>query len=206
MRSDLKIFRLNCSHTKKVAGLCALAFQDDPEAIHLICDPEERKRLLPHLFEFAVRYGILYGEGYAVSQQIEGIAIWLPSAAADLTPTRLIRAGFFPLCRKIGVKLVWRAMSFVRYAISVQRDNLTSDHWNLHLLAVSPAFQGNGYAGVLLRDMLERMDRKCLPCYLTTHNEKNIPIYRKYGFELVHSSPVYRTGVNLWAMLRTIPS
>jgi hypothetical protein len=50
--------------------------------------------------------------------------------------------------------------------------------------------------------MFARMDTEHLPCYLETHNQKNVPIYRHYGFKVVEEDIVPGTEITHWAMLR----
>lgn len=203
MQRTADIVQLNRSHLKLVSETCADAFLNDPQAVHLLPKQHERKRLLPHIFKFMASYGILYGKAYAVSPDLEGIAVWLPSEANRITPLKLLRAGFFPLYRKVGMKVIVKLISFVHHSLAMQKNNASQDQWQLFILAVNPLHQGKGHASVLLNAMLKRMDSEHLACYLETHSEKNVNIYRRYGFKVVHSGPIPRTSLNVWTMLRT---
>jgi len=71
-------------------------------------------------------------------------------------------------------------------------------------IGVDPAFQGRGFTGALIKPILQRLDRERLPCYLDTHDPKNISLYEKYGFEVVEESKIPETNIHLYAyaMLR----
>jgi hypothetical protein len=49
---------------------------------------------------------------------------------------------------------------------------------------------------------LARADQQGLPCYLETHDEKNIPYYQKRGFELVRAEHVPGVGLPFWCFVR----
>ena len=75
-------------------------------------------------------------------------------------------------------------------------------HWFLQTIGVAPQFQGKGYAGMLLRPMLGKIDEEGLPCYLETLEEKNVSLYEHFGFRVIDRSGIPETGLTNWAMLR----
>jgi GNAT superfamily N-acetyltransferase len=58
-------------------------------------------------------------------------------------------------------------------------------HWYLPLIGVDPACQGKGHGSALMAYALERCDRNRLPAYLESTNPRNIPMYRRFGFEIL---------------------
>jgi ribosomal protein S18 acetylase RimI-like enzyme len=63
-------------------------------------------------------------------------------------------------------------------------------HWYLSMLGVDPACQGRGYGSALLKAGLARCDADGLPAYLESSNPKNIPLYERFGFEVMgHIAP-----------------
>ncbi|MGO8079652.1 GNAT family N-acetyltransferase [Rhizobium leguminosarum] len=59
----------------------------------------------------------------------------------------------------------------------------TEPHWYLPLIGVDPAHQGKGHGDVLMAYALARCDHDHTPAYLESSNPRNIPFYRRYGFE-----------------------
>jgi ribosomal protein S18 acetylase RimI-like enzyme len=59
----------------------------------------------------------------------------------------------------------------------------TEPHWYLPLIGVDPAYQGEGHGDALMVYALARCDRDHAPAYLESSNPRNIPFYRRYGFE-----------------------
>jgi len=197
--------RLKRSHAKAAGEMLARAFQDDPLFAYFVPNASQRYRKLPYIFEILIRYDVWYGEAYATSPNLEGVAGWLPSEKAKITLWRIIRAMDLVILfnySKVGKEALSRMMSYDDYVSSIHKSHAPFRHWYLYPLGVDPMFQGKGYAGRLLRPMLTRIDRKHLPCYLETQNEKNLPVYQHYGFEIVDESTIPNTEVTNWSMLR----
>jgi hypothetical protein len=53
-----------------------------------------------------------------------------------------------------------------------------------------------------LQPVLERADAGRLPCYLETHDHKNVAFYNKRGFELVRSENLPGYDLPFWCMVR----
>ena len=195
------LVRLERSQIKPAGAMLARAFYDDPFSVYLIPDGSRRGKLLPYIFEFSTRFGVLYGEVYTTSPNLEGVAVWLPSEKADMTLRRVMRNGGLSLLPKLGGDLIQRLLALNSIS-SLRKRHAPFRHWYLLLLGVDPLFQGKGYAGNLLRAMLARLDDEHLPCYLETQNGKNVSIYQHYGFKVVAEVLVPGTEIALWAMLR----
>jgi ribosomal protein S18 acetylase RimI-like enzyme len=59
----------------------------------------------------------------------------------------------------------------------------TEHHWYLPLIGVDPAHQGQGQGDALMAHALARCDSDHAPAYLESSNPRNIPFYRRHGFE-----------------------
>jgi GNAT superfamily N-acetyltransferase len=75
-------------------------------------------------------------------------------------------------------------------------------HWFLDSVGVLPQYQGKGYGGKLIRAMLVRTDRESLPVYLDTMDEADVRRYEHFGFKVIDKSPVPKTNLINWSMLR----
>ena len=196
------LLRVRETEVKSAAEVLARAFQDEALYAHIIADAEERKRILPFLFQFRIRYGALYGEVYAVSPRLEGVAVWISSENVHMTRWRILRAGGFYLYHQAGRKVISRLNSIEDYVSAIRRRWIDSPHWHLSPIAVDPCYQGKGYARRLLKAMFARLDKEKLPCFLETQSEKNVKIYQRYGFRVVEKGAIPDTEIPHWAMLR----
>lgn len=197
-----KLFQLTKAEIGLAGRVVARAFQDDPLMIYFFPDPSNRKMKLPYIFEYLIRYGIKYGEVYAPSPKLEGIAVWLPSEKSFMTMWRGFLSGGLSLILQIGMSMFLKHASIYDYVISMHKRLAPSPHAYLSVLGVNPEQQGKGHASKLLNAMFNRIDQEQLPCYLETNNEKNVPIYQNFGFKVLEEAQLPGTEVLNWAMLR----
>ncbi len=58
-------------------------------------------------------------------------------------------------------------------------------YWDLPLLAVDPAHQGQGLGAALMERSLRRIDEDAAVAYLVSSNPRNIPLYERFGFDVI---------------------
>jgi ribosomal protein S18 acetylase RimI-like enzyme len=74
-------------------------------------------------------------------------------------------------------------------------------HWFLPFMGVDPSQQGKGFGSALLRHTLIRCDRENKLAYLESSNPRNIPLYKRHGFELLGTIQI-GTSPSIAPMLR----
>lgn len=74
-------------------------------------------------------------------------------------------------------------------------------HWYLPVLGVDPSKQGKGLGSVLMRHVLSQCDRTNKLPYLESSNTKNIPFYKRHGYEVLGTIPAGRSQA-VFPMLR----
>ncbi len=77
-------------------------------------------------------------------------------------------------------------------------------HYYLELLGVDEKFQGMGFASKLLKPVLAHADLSRRYCYLETQNEKNVVLYKHFGFEVVDTIQTGFGGDAYYLMLRKV--
>ena len=75
-------------------------------------------------------------------------------------------------------------------------------HWYLASLGTAVGRQGTGVGSALMRPVLEHCDAEGMPCYLESSKERNVPFYRRHGFEVVQEAPLPGDGPPIWTMWR----
>jgi len=156
------------------------AFQDDPLFVYCFPDPIERKIKSAIHCEFLILLGILSGEVYITSSNIEGVAVWHPHGIKDqimgkqskeiIRRLRKIKRGEFS-----DFLYIERMGIFEEFANSFQNEHVNFPHWYLE---------------------------QNLSCYLHTENERNIKFYEHFGFKLIGKNKVPNSDFYHHAMLR----
>jgi len=203
MSNDIKgLIRLDKSNAKPAVEVLVRAFRNYPILQYYFPSEVEREKISSYFLSFAVFTGISYGEVYATSPNLEGVAVWIPSANYPVTFRKLLRS--VPLLVIFGFSTHggFKMRRLGEYIDTVHQRLTPFKHWFLQTIGIAPQFQGKGYAGKLLKPMLSRINEEGLPCYLETLDEQNVSLYEHFGFKIVDKSNVPETSLTNWAMLR----
>jgi GNAT superfamily N-acetyltransferase len=197
------LYRLQKKDAHRAAVMLAGAFQRDPvwSAVFGDATPEQRA----YAFETPVRYGLQYGEVYAPSEVLEGVAVWMPGALADMTFWRILRSGAFWPGMKIGVTLANKLQPIFR-PIELDRRAYIGGKPYLYLqvIGVAPAFQGQGFGGQLLRALVEKSEQTGVLLYLETETEANVSMYEHFGFTVIKKIVLPIIDLPMWEMTRGV--
>ncbi|MDD2912254.1 MAG: GNAT family N-acetyltransferase [Candidatus Bipolaricaulis anaerobius] len=201
-----ELVRLGRDEMAQAAEVLAAAFRDYPLFTSACHRPEARAQLALAFCQLALHYTVRYGEVYATSPTMEGVAAWLPAAHFPMTFWKMIRSIPLPVFVGLGRHGGGRLRAAGAHLDEMRRRLAPPDHLFLFVLGVAPQFQGQGHAGRLLRPVLARLDREGRPCYVDTVNADAVPLYEHFGFRTVEKSPIPRTRLTAWALVRDPPA
>lgn len=158
-----------------VAGVLLAAFARDPVARWVWPDDTVYRDAFSLLID--ALGGAAFGHRAAyLANGGEGAALWLPPVATpdDAAIEALVK-------RTVG-----GAAQDATFAIFEQmgRAHPAGPHWYLPFVGVVPRSQGQGIGSALLEAALSRCDADGLPVYLESTNPRNVPLYRRFGFEV----------------------
>ena len=203
MVADLNNFaRLTKAQVKPSAEVLSRAFYNYPLLQYYFPKELERKKIALYFVSLAIFSGIRYGEIYATSPNLEGIAVWFPPGNYPVTIWKLVRSVPLSVIFGFGRYGGGRMRQLSEYIDAVHQRLAPFGHWFLQVIGVDPQFQGKGYASKLLKPMLARIDEEGLPCYLETQDETKVQLYEHFGFKVIEKSIVPETNLTNWAMLR----
>lgn len=173
-------------------GVIVLAFSGDPAARWTWPDAHQYLTHFPHFVKAFGGKAFSHGSAHYVDG-FGGAALWLPP---DVHPDEdalitLMRLSVSEQIQK-DVFAVFEQMG---------RYHPSEPHWYLPLIGVDPSRQGNGLGSALMRHALIRCDRDNKLAYLESTNPKNIPLYKRHGFELLGTVQVGKSPP-IFPMLR----
>jgi ribosomal protein S18 acetylase RimI-like enzyme len=197
----MSLYPLQKKDVRRAAAVLADAFQHDPVWNAILGDvtPEQRAAA----FETPVRYGLKYGEVYAPSENLEGVAAWVPGELADMTVWRVLRSGALWAGVKLGPKVAKMMGPVFRPMEADRREHMRGKPFiYLQAIGVAPVYQGQGYGGRLLKTLIEQSEQAGLPLYLETEPESNVRMYEHFGFQVVKQIVLPIIGLPIWEMMR----
>jgi len=197
------LYRLQKKDIPRAAAVLADAFEPDPVWGAVLGDatPEQRAAA----FETPVRYGMRYGEAYAPSAALEGVAVWVPGALADMTFWRVFRSGAMWAGMKLGFGIAKKMLPVFRPIEVDRRDHMRGKSYiYLLVIGVAPQFQRQGFASKLVRALIEQSEQAGVPIYLETETESNVRMYEHLGFAVVREIVLPIINLPMWEMVRGV--
>lgn len=151
-----------------------LAFGGDPMTRWVWPEAHQYMTVMPKVVR-AFGGAAFVHNGAFTSDEYTGAALWL-------------RPGVHPDEERLMALMESTASPGARQAVLAVFEQMATyhpeePHWYLPLIGVDPAHQGKGYGDALMRYVLEQIDREKLGAYLEASSARNIPFYRRHGFE-----------------------
>jgi ribosomal protein S18 acetylase RimI-like enzyme len=196
------LLRLTLKERDAATAVLGHAFTEYEMLRYYFQDEAERHAVAVTFGFIALSVCLKYGEAYASSAKMEGVAAWLPPGKAPFGGWQILRSVPLSILFRFGRQGANRLRAYGSYIDNLHRKLVQYPHWYLQIIGVNPAYQGQGFSGRLLRPVLERIDRERLPCFLETNTEKNVAIYRRFGFGVVSEDKIPGTELMSFAMLR----
>jgi ribosomal protein S18 acetylase RimI-like enzyme len=176
----------------RVIDALKLAFVADPVTRWVWPDPQE---YLSHFSSFAKAFG---GKAFVNKSahyvgDYSGAALWLPPDVhpdVDQLISLLQRTGSDE-AKKDGPEIFEKMSGY----------HPNEPHWYLPLLGVDPLHHGKGPGSALLQHVLVMCDQDNKYAYLESSNPRNIPLYKRHGFEMLGTIQV-NTSPSISPMLR----
>ena len=179
------------------------AFRDDPLWQTFFKGESDINNKMRFCFETVLRYCHKFGEVYATSPNLEGVAAWVPGHLSYMTLWKMIRSGaIFPGMR-MGTD-AGRKMSAVFSPLEYDRKaNMKGNAFvYLFIIGVGNQWQGRGFGGMLLRGLIDRCDTAGDAIYLETEMARNVAFYERFGFNVIQQVLLPVVDHPMWQMVR----
>ena len=180
-----------------MAAQLAHTFADDPITNFVFRNEARRDAALRTFFSTLMRTEYMAFGGCYTTEGAIGAAIWGP--AGKPFPTGLAGiTSLLPVLPYVATNL----SKTLRFLNLVESMHPKEPHWYLATLGTAVDWQGKGVGSALLQPVLEHCDAEGLPCYLESSKERNVPFYRRHGFEVVKEVQLPSGGPTIWTMWR----
>jgi GNAT superfamily N-acetyltransferase len=180
------------SEESAVIDALKLAFVADPATRWVWPDPQK------YLFNFSNFAKAFGGKAFANESahyvgNYSGAALWLPpNVHPDVDRLMLIlQSSGSDSAMKDGPEVFEKMSGY----------HPSEPHWYLPLLGVDPLYHGKGLGSALMQYATAMCDQDNKFAYLESSNPKNIPFYKRHGFELLGKIQV-NTFPPIFPMLR----
>ncbi len=196
-----EITRLDAGHYTLARSTIGRAFENYNLMTYAAPDATRRLTAVTSLYGAILHDCFHYGEVY-VRGDCQGLACWLPPPRAVPTFWRQVRSGMLALPWHFGLGGFRKLTAFDDVARKLHHEYAPMPHWYLAAIGVEPSSQGQGIGSALMRPMLERADRDGVCCWLDTHQEQNVRLYMRHGFEVSKRVEIPCHPIPVYGMLR----
>lgn len=162
-------------YDRSIAALVA-AFVADPFIRWMFPDARQYFEFFPRVLQYFAGGAIDHDSAYR-SEDFKAAAFWFPPGAgpAEAALGAVLQEGVAP-------ELLPEAFAVLE---QVGASHPPVPHWYLPAIGVEPICQGKGYGSALLARGVEVCDAGRVAAYLEASNPANIPLYERFGFEVV---------------------
>lgn len=180
-----------------VVSILVGAFHDDPTWSWAFPDPSLRAEQLTRLWgtfvDGAMRFPWVW-----LSQANTATSVWIPPNEAEFSHEQ--EAALEGTLVEMLGQDASRVLNMVE--LFDQAHPRGVPHFYLSLLATSTQHRGQGYGLRLLAENLRQIDKSGMPSYLEASNPVNVPLYMRYGFEVLGSFTLPERGIEVFTMWR----
>lgn len=201
-QQESRVVRLTSADLDWATDLLCAAFHTEPPMSNLFAGGR-RESQTKEFVRCACAYALDSGEAYTTNTR-QGVALWLTPGKTTISLRTMARTGLLLAPFRLGLATLARVMGFMQHTDTMHRQSATTPHYYLLMLGVHPQAQGKGVGKILMNHMLERASQESTPVYLETQSERNLDLYRRFGFHVTNEELVPGiTGLKNWGMLRS---
>lgn len=161
-----------------------LAFATDPVIRSFYPDPRDHLTHFAEMMRIQIHHAIACRSAHCV-EGFSAAAIWFPpsesvaDAEADKAKRRQLDALIEETASRDGNDDLFAALG------TVGKFHPEVPHWYLLAMGVDPYHQNEGLGSALMKHALPKCDEDGVPAYLESSNPRNVPFYRRHGFEVM---------------------
>jgi ribosomal protein S18 acetylase RimI-like enzyme len=198
----MEVIKLDPRQKKKAVDVIVAAFFDYPMFDLYFPDRGTRKHVMTWYLGNVLNCAMSYGEVYTLPE-VSGVLFVLPPGHTRISQWEYIQKGFLGAPFVLGLRDFVRSQKCEEF-VAGEHEKIMRErrHYYLWGLVVDPLYKRQGIGSALLIPVIEKVDSQKMPIYLETHDERNVGYYQRTGFQLVHTSTIPDSDVQVWCMVR----
>lgn len=174
--------RGNAQDNQLVIDILEKSFDDNRSVNYVVKQDEKRRERIKGLMDYSFNVCNAFGEVWISDDQ--------QACALILHPDRKrtsLRTLIWDLRLALFVIGIDRVGTVLKRESMIKAKHPKEPFSYLWFIGVNPQRQNKGIGSAFIRDVIDECERKKRPIYLETSTEKNLPFYKKFGFEIFHS-------------------
>ena len=162
-----------------IIDLLTVSFIDNKSVNYIIARDEKKHRHIRALMDYSFEVCSMFGEVWLSDDRKACALVLYPDRKR--TTLKSIWLDMKLIFNYIGLSNAFTAMYRESKIKKIQPKDRMCYLW---FIGVNPIYQGSGIGSKLLREIIEESEMEDRPIYLETSTMKNLPWYKKFGFEV----------------------
>jgi hypothetical protein len=162
-----------------VVDILAKSFETNQSVNYIIRQDEKKLKRVRYLMEYSFEICFLFGDVLLSPDKKACALILYPDKKK--TTLKSILLDLKLILNSVGFKNIRKTMAREAKIKDIQPKELMSYLW---FIGVDPEYQNTGIGTQLLHDVIAYSRQKNRPVYLETSTLKNLPWYKKVGFQI----------------------
>ena len=162
-----------------VVDILTVSFETNQSVNYIVKQDKKRVKRIRSLMDFSFEVCYSFGEVFLSDDNKACALILFPDKKKTTLKSILLDVKLILSC--VGLNNIMKAMNRESKIKEIQPKELMYYLW---FIGVDPRHQNSGIGTELLEDLIEDSKRRERPIYLETSTLKNLPWYKKFGFDI----------------------
>ena len=174
--------KANYSDKSIILDILTRSFDDNKSVNYVVKQDQKRVDRITKLMDYSFNVCNEFGEVWISDDEQACALILFP----DKKRTSL-RTILWDLKLALSVIGIDRVNSVLKRESLIKNNHPNDSFAYLWFIGVNPVKQNKGIGTAFIQEVIGECEKKRRPIYLETSTQKNIPFYRKFGFEIYQS-------------------
>ncbi len=165
-----------------VVGILQRSFDDNKSVNYVVRQDQKRAERIRGLMQYSFNVCNAFGEVW-ISDDYQACALILFPEMKRAS----IRTLLWDLKLALNVIGLNRVTAVLKREAIIKSKHPKRPFAYLWFIGVNPQLQGKGIGSAFIQEVINECEGKNRPIYLETSTERNLPFYKKFGFEIFQS-------------------
>lgn len=167
------------SDKNMIIEILSKSFDTNQSVNYIVKRDDKRQERIRSLMDYSFEMCYLFGEVYLSDDDKACALVLYPDKKKTTLKSILLDAGLLLNC--IGISNTHKAMDRESKIKKLQPQETMYYLW---FIGVDPKFQGSGVGSDLMNSLIDDSEKQQRPIFLETSTLRNLPWYKKFGFEI----------------------
>lgn len=177
-----------------IIDILSKSFDDNKSVNYIVQQDEKREQRIRALMDYSYEVCDAFGEVFISDDKKACALVLFPDQKKTTLNSILLDAKLILSC--VGIGNIGKAMSRESKIKAIQPKD---DMYYLWFIGVDPKSQSQGAGTKIMNELIAKSEKMNRPIYLETSTMKNLPWYKKSGFEVYNELDL---GYNLFFLKR----